>query len=138
MKIPTATQLIMGYKPNPYELRYTRLPDAMSDGSRLSSIGSRYEVYWSTINMPANGFKALNQVLGIRNTLLGKQRALGRMDREEGIIDSMYPANRFSTQYVDRKSSATNIVPDVDYGETSKYYGGHHFKRSPRNRRGGK
>ena len=138
MKIPTATQLIMGYKPNPYELRYTRLPDAMGDGSRLSSIGSRFEVNWSTYNSPTSGLKALNQVLGTSNTVLGKQRAIGRMDRDEGIIESMYPANRLSLNYADRKSSATNIIPDVDYGETGKNYGGYHFKRSPRNRRGGK
>ena len=138
MKRPTAIELLMGYKPNPDELKYTRLPDAMSDGSRLSSFGTRAEVYWSTITMPTSGFKALNQVLGTRSTVLGKQRAIGRMDRDEGIIESMYPANRLSLNYADRKSSATNIIPDVDYGETGKNYGGYHFKRSPRNRRGGK
>ena len=117
MKIPTATQLIMGYKPNPYELRYTRLPDAMSDGSRLSSFGNKAEVYWSTYNLPTSGFRALNQVLGTRSTALGKQRALDRLDRDEGIMQSMYPADRFSTRYATRKSSATNIKPDVDYIE---------------------
>ena len=117
MKRPTAIELLMGYKPNPDELKYTRLPDAMSDGSRLSSFGTRAEVYWSTINMPTSGFKALNQVLGTRSTSLGKQRALDRMDRDEGIMQSMYPADRFSARYATRKSSVTNIKPDVDYIE---------------------
>jgi len=79
MNTPTAVELIMGYKSNPYDLIYTRLPDAIADGSTSKFDYTRGR-YWGT----SSGYYALHGVLGGSiHRDIGKERNRVGEERED-------------------------------------------------------
>ena len=70
MSMPTAVEVVMGYKSNPDQPIYTRLPDALADGSTLKYDYTRGR-YWGI----SNGYSALHSVLGgSTHREIGKER----------------------------------------------------------------
>ena len=79
MNTPTAVELIMGYKPNPDELRFTRLPDAIAEGSSVNPPYT-YSNWWGK----SRGYKALRSVLGGNtHVFIGKERNRVGEERED-------------------------------------------------------
>ena len=119
MSMPTAVELIMGYKYNPYEPVYTRLPDAIADGSTSKYDHTRGR-YWGS----SKGYSALHGVLGgsIHREIGKERQRVGEeledhTDLQEYISDSkVLPSRVVRTSRLRRDvHEYEKYTPNPDY-----------------------
>ena len=121
MNYPSAIEVILGHRPDPFEPRFIKLPDAVANGSRFLSNYNRTEFTWTGLNTQPVGYHGLRQVLGYEAGLIYKERLLFALDSNEGNMDVMIPSSKLPSTATRKKTSATNQIPDIDKQEQMSY-----------------